>query len=87
MNLQNLAIVKVLERRDAASVVVAVVLALIISGFVQSLAAWLNGLIFEMEIPFRDNVLQQFFALIFELAILELLIRAYVAISGASRKS
>lgn len=82
-------IVKVLKRKDAASVVVAVVLALLVNGAVQDWAyrpaAWLSS---ENTTGggWNAGLWRPLVTLVVELIVLEIVIRVYTALAGNSGK-
>ena len=78
-------IVKVLKRKDASSVVVAVVLALFVSNAVDQWsdrpAAWLSGQSTSGD-GWNAGLWQPLITLVVELVIFEIVIRLYTMLSG-----
>lgn len=81
--------VKVLKRKDASSVVVAVVLALLVNGAVQAWAdrpaAWLSGQT-TMGGGWNAGLWRPLVTLVVGLVVLEIVIRVYTALAGAQGK-
>ncbi len=82
-------IVKVLKRKDASSVVVAIVLGLLVNGAVQSWsdrpAAWLSGQS-SMGDGWNAGLWRPLVTLVVELVVLELVIRVYAALTSSQGK-
>jgi hypothetical protein len=82
-------VVKVLKRKDASSVVVAVVLAMILGQAVQTFsdrpAAWLSGSS-SLGGGWRAGLWAPLLTLVVELIVFELLIRAYVWLADMQAK-
>lgn len=82
-------IVRVLKRKDGASVVVAVALGLIlnsaVAGWSSRPAEWLAGSN-SVGGGWRANFWEPLWTLLVELVVLELVIRLYVALSGGQGK-
>lgn len=75
-------IVKVLKRKDAASVIVAVVLALILSGITTiltgDLATYLSGIEHSGNVLWRENVVRPLIAAVLQVILLEALLRIVI---------
>lgn len=82
-------IINILKRRDASSVIVAVVLALIVenavSAFAHGPARWLAG-VEGTTTTFRDGFWYPLVLLVIEILIFELVTRVYVALDAYTRK-
>lgn len=82
-------IVKVLKRRDASSVVVAIIMGLFVSGAVQALAyrpaSWLSG---DSAVGggWTAGLWLPIITLVVELIILEIVLRVYIALAGNQSK-
>lgn len=74
-------VVRILKRRDAASVVVAIVLGLVLSSIVSvltvDLSAWLSGLE-GASIEWREDIIRPLIHAALQLVLLELLLRVAV---------
>ncbi|MCA9348338.1 hypothetical protein KC867_02925 [Candidatus Saccharibacteria bacterium] len=77
-------IVRILKRKDASSVVVAVVLALIlltpINVLTTDLAQYLSGITDYVNIPWREGVVLPIVQSFLEVILLEAILRAVIAI-------
>ena len=75
-------IVKILKRKDAASVVVAVVLAFVLSGVItvltSDLATYLSGIETSAGANWRENVVRPLIAAFLQVVLLEALLRILV---------
>jgi hypothetical protein len=82
-------IVKVLKRKDASSVVVGVVLALLVNNAVQDWAyrpaAWLSGQDTNGG-GWNAGLWRPLVTLVVELIVLEIIIRVYTGLAGTSGK-
>lgn len=80
--------VKILKRKDAASVLVAIVLALIVSGAVESWSArpaeWLSG-VSSAGGGWRAGVWEPLLRLIVELIVLEIVVRVYISLNTSQQ--
>lgn len=78
-------VVRVLQRKDAASLVVAIAAGLVVANFISSvsshLAAVLSGV--EADATFADDYWHPFVSLVLQLVALELLTRLAIAVRGA----
>lgn len=84
-------IIRVLKRKDASSVVVAVVLGLMLDGLLAFWGSFLGGLLVggaeqRVNIQWRNSFWLPFVQLILEIIILEIIVRVYVAINGSVSK-
>lgn len=74
-------IVKILKRKDAASVVVAIVLALVLNGVMfvltDDLATYLSG-IDKTSTMWRENIVRPLIAAALQLIVLEAILRAVI---------
>lgn len=75
-------LVKVLERRDAASVVVAVAVGLVVATFVSTVTTHLSGVLTGADTVggFRENYWHPLVAFVLQLVALELLARLAVIV-------
>ncbi|MEO6761216.1 MAG: hypothetical protein ABI220_02450 [Candidatus Saccharimonadales bacterium] len=82
-------IVRVLKRKDAASVVVAVVLGLLVFGAVQAWASrpadWLSGQD-SAGSGWNEGFWRPLVTLVIELIVLEIVLRIYAALAGTQNK-
>lgn len=75
-------IVKILKRKDASSVIVAVVLALILGGITTvltgDLAIYLSGIEHSGEVLWRENIVRPLIAAFLQVVLLEALLRIVI---------
>lgn len=81
-------IVKVLQRKDAASLVVAIATGLVVANFISGVTAHLTAVLsgVEADASFSEDYWQPFVRLVLQLAALEVVTRVAIAVRGASGK-